>query len=458
MTIRFANEAEAITYIFQSLRQMRHTHPDIERQPDELSRDTTPTRRLLALRDLLATPREYAVVTGSKGKGSTTVITAKVLESLGHTVGMITSPHLVSYRERIRVNGLAIPEADLCRILSDLAPTIDEITAALPANAYFSPQGLFLAVALQWFTEQNVNVAVLEVGRGGRFDDIAVVPNALSMFTPIMLEHPHQLGGTVERIAWHKSGIIKPNSYAVSVPQATEVLDVIQREADAQNAEFAWISPLDMGQWIAQTENGLRMSLGRYGELDVSLRGRYQVENVTLAVQGAGNMHGRLNGIPHASAEYVQAIKHGVAHVRWPGRLQQLQASPAVFVDGAINAESARLMIRSLEGVLRDPVIAIVCVPDDKDYEGVYREIGIAAESMILTETTRNITLHFPPRDHALAIARRYNNDTQFIAALPDAVAEAKRRMQTEGTLLIVGTQSIVADTMLLWGLSYEQL
>src|SRR5262249_40359729 len=134
---------------------------------DENTRDVGPTRRLLMATDLLATPREYAVVTGSKGKGSTTVITAKLLQHLGHTVGTITSPHLVSWRERVRVNGKAIPEADLLRILDELAPEIDTIEATLSGKHYFSPQGIFLAVALRWFDEQGVKAAVLEVGRGG---------------------------------------------------------------------------------------------------------------------------------------------------------------------------------------------------------------------------------------------------------------------------------------------------
>ncbi|HVU13117.1 MAG TPA: Mur ligase family protein, partial [Phototrophicaceae bacterium] len=386
--MRFADEAEAITYVFRSLRKLR----GVERGPDELSRDITPTLHLLRATDLLTTPipREYAVVTGSKGKGSTTAITAKLLQHLGHTVGMITSPHMVSWRERIRLNGQAIPEADLVRILDELAPEIDRIEATLNERQYFSPQGIFLAIALRWWNEHNVNAAVLEVGRGGRFDDISVVPNRLSLFTPIMLEHTTQLGPTLERIAWHKSGIIKPHSYAYSVPQPTAVLEVLQAEADTQDAEFAWIAPMDMGEYLGKTERGIRMKLGRYGEVELSLYGRYQVENATLAVQGAGNMHGRLPGIPHGSSEYVAAIRAGLADVIWPGRLQKLQDAPAVYLDGAINEQSAHSLAESLEGELHVPVIGIIGVPEDKDFEGVYKEIGLISDSVILTETTRN--------------------------------------------------------------------
>jgi dihydrofolate synthase / folylpolyglutamate synthase len=459
--MRFANEAEAITYVFRSLRRLR----GVDRGPDELSRNTAPTVQLLRATGLLAAVvldntapvhREYAVVTGSKGKGSTTVITAKLLQHLGHTVGMITSPHLVSWRERIRINGRAIPEADLVRILDDLAPEIDTIEATLGDQQYFSPQGIFLAIALRWWDENNVDAAVLEVGRGGRFDDIAVVPNKLALFSPIMLEHTAQLGSTLARIAWHKSGIIKAHSYAYSVPQPTEVLEVLQTEADTQDAEFAWIAPMDMGEFVRKTENGQMMRLGRYGELEISLRGRYQIENATLAVQGAGNMHARLPGIAHGSPEYVEAIRSGLADVNWPGRLQKLQDSPTVYLDGAINEASARSLVESLEGDLHDPVIAIVCVPEDKDFDGVYKEIGLVSDSIIITETTRNISLHFPPFRTAMETALRYHPDITHIPTLAAAVEEAKERAGGDGTILIVGTQSIVADAIELWGFSYE--
>jgi dihydrofolate synthase/folylpolyglutamate synthase len=448
--MRFTSEADAITYIFRSMRKLRGQ--ERERAPDDLTRDVAPTRRLLAAHDLLSTAREYAVVTGSKGKGSTTVITARLLQHLGHRVGTITSPHLVSWRERIRINGRMIPEADFLRILDRLADSIDEIDETLHAGRYFSPQGIFLALALRWFDEQDVAAAVLEVGRGGRFDDIAVVPNALSLFTPIMLEHPDQLGPTVERIAWHKAGIIKPYSYAYSVPQQPSVMEVLQREAQALGAEFNWIAPADMGQFISADENGIRMELGRYGVVTLSLVGRYQIPNATLGVIGAGNMHARLAGIPHSSPEYVARIRAGLADVRWPGRCQKLQDSPTVYVDGAINAESAALLLESVTGHLHRPIIAVVGVPDDKDYVGVYQHIGRASDALILTQTARNPSLRFPDETRALAAARQHNPNSSYAATLAEAVALAKERAGAAGSILIVGTQSIVAEAMALWG------
>ncbi len=450
--MRFQNEAEAVTYIFRSMRKLRGQ----TRKYDELTRDVGPTRRLLMAHDLLATPREYAVVTGSKGKGSTTVITSKLLQHLGHTVGTITSPHLVSWRERIRVDGRMIPEADFLRLLDSFAPEIDAIEASLTGEKYFSPQGIFLAIALSWFTENNVKAAVLEVGRGGRFDDISVVPNKLSLFTPIMLEHADYIGPTIERIAWHKAGIIKPYSYAYSVSQSLEVLNVLETEATTVGAEFNWIAERDLGLYIGTNDDGIQIDMGRYGEVTLSLMGRYQIPNATLAVIAAGNMHGRLRGVHHGSVEYVAAIRAGLSDVTWPGRCQKLQDAPAVYLDGAINAESADLLIQSLEGRLNTPVVSIIAVPNDKDYNGVYAALGKVSQSVILTETDRNPILHWLPEDEALAAARSHNNNVRYVKSLADAVEQAKAQVGATGTILIVGTQSIVADTTALWGKSYE--
>lgn len=452
--MRFQNEADAVTYIFRSMRKLRGQ----QRGTDEQTRDIGPTRRLLMAHNLLSTQREYAVVTGSKGKGSTTVITSKVLQHLGHRVGTITSPHLVSWRERIRVDGRAIPESDFLRLLDGFAPEIDAIEANLGDQKYFSPQGIFLAIALRWFDENDVKAAVLEVGRGGRFDDIAVVPNKLSLFTPIMLEHPDYLGPTLDRIAWHKAGIIKPYSYAYSVPQPLEVLNVLQAEAQYLGAEFNWIAERDMGVYVGTDEDGIRIDMGRYGVVTLSLMGRYQIPNATLAVIAAGNMHGRLRGVHHGSAEYVTAIRAGLSDVTWPGRCQKLQDQPAVYLDGAINAESAALLVESVRDQLKSPVVSIIAVPNDKDYQGVYKALGEVSQSVILTETDRNPILHWLPEEEALGFARTYNSDVRYTKRLADAVEQAKAQVGESGTILIVGTQSIVADSTMLWGKTYETI
>lgn len=443
----FNSMHDAITYIFQTRRRLDNA----PRGLDESTRDVSLTRKILLRANLLDDTREYVVVTGSRGKGSVTSIMGKLLQTLGHTVGMMTSPHLVHWNERIRINGQMISTDDFLRLLNQLRPTIDSITGELSETQYLSPQGIFLAVALVWFNENKVTVAVLEVGRGGRFDDIAVVPNKLAVFTPIMLEHISLLGDTLERIAWHKSGIISHSGQAVSLPQDPTVMTVLSQEADSQDATFTWLARRDMAELVADHPDGQVLRLGRYGEVFVPLLGRYQIDNVTLAVQAVGMVHARLQGISHASSDYVQAIRDGLAHVKWFGRSQQLQAAPLIYVDGAITVPSAHSFIAGIHQHLKQPVVSIVGIPQDRDYAGVYRVMAEVSQSLIITETDINPNTHFPAQDEAIATAKSVCDNVYYAETLPQALAIAKDQVGTQGTILLAVSLMLVGECMLIW-------
>lgn len=453
--MRFRTEQEAIAFIFRSRRKLDAA----PRGLDEHTRSITPTRNLMLALNLPADKeREGVVITGSKGKGSTAAITAKLLEHIGHKTGLITSPHLVSWYERIRINGRAIPQADFLRILSDIAPAIEIEEAKLTGNQYISPQGIFLLIALRWFDEQDVAVAVGEVGRGGRFDDISLLPHRVALFTPIFMEHAQYLGPSVERIAWHKAGIVPHGGWVYSVAQEPAALEVIQREADTRDAEFFWFSTLDMGQYLSDTAEGVRFSLNRYGEVNLPLLGRYQIANATLAVQAAGKLHGNLPGISHGSAEYVARIKAGLAAVRWPGRLQKLQDNPAVYVEGAINVLSARDFLKSVEARITQPLVIVAGVPRDRDFAAVYAVLAEKADALILTETDIHPNIHFPAKDDALAAAQAVHDDVQHTSNLPAALEAAYARAGSSGTVLLSVAQPLVGECMLIWNVDTTQI
>jgi dihydrofolate synthase/folylpolyglutamate synthase len=455
--MRFNTETEAITYVFESLSRTNWR----ERGLDEHTRDITPSRKLLMGLGLLESRREYAIVTGSKGKGSVTAITAKLLQSLGHTVGMVTSPHLTTYRQRFRVNGRMISEADLVRIINEISPHIDAVNATLDDGRYLSPQGIFLAVALKWFDEQAVTAAVIEVGRGGRYDDNSLVNNKLSLFTPIILEHARYLGDTVERIAWHKAGIIKPHSTAYSLPQAPSVMEVLRREADALDAKFEWLANRDMGIYLGPstgTVPGMRVDMGgRYGEVNIPLLGRYEIDNASLAVWAAGNMHGRLKTmIKHGSDEYVSRIRQGLESVIWPGRCQKLQDSPAIYIDGAINPLSAKTYVDSLRDYLTQPVVAILAVPTDRDLAGVSKIFAQISDVIILTQTERNVAIPFPKPDDALAVVKQYHDKVYYAPSVAQAIDLAVQHATSDGTVLMSVAQPAIGDAMQYYDLHYE--
>ncbi len=450
----FDTMQSAMTYIFKTRRRL-----DVApRGLDENTRDVSFTRKILTRENLLAGSREYVVITGSRGKGSVTGMMAKMLESLGHTVGMMTSPHLIHWNERIRVNGRMIPTDDFLRILSELQPTIDAVTDQLNDDQYLSPQGIFLTIALRWFDERDVNVAVLEVGRGGRFDDIAVVPNKLAVFTPLMLEHTSLLGDSLERIAWHKAGIISHSGQAVSVPQAPEVGRVFDKEALDRDATFTWLAKRDMAQLVENRPDGQLIRYNRYGELFMPLLGHYQIENATLAIQAVGMVHARLRGIAHNTPEYVNAIRDGLANVKWLGRSQQLSEKPLIYVDGAITVASAQSFLAGVKPHLRGPIVSIVGVPVDRDYTGVYGVMAEVSEKLIITETDINPNTKFPDKDDAITAANAVCEDVVYTEKLPQALEIARKTVGTDGTILLAVSLMLVGECMLIWEIDTAQI
>ena len=438
---------DAMQYIFHSRRRLDRS----PRGLDEETRDISLTRKILACANLLDSSREYVVVTGSRGKGSVTSIMAKLLQSLGHTVGTVTSPHLVHWNERMRINGQMIPTADFLRILSDLRPVIDSVTSDLSDTQYLSPQGIFLAMALAWFNEQNVNMAVLEVGRGGRFDDISVVPNKLAVFTPIMLEHTALLGATLERIAWHKAGIIPHGGQAVSVSQPPAVMKILRQEAKTRHATLTQLAPQEMAQLKADRPDGQMIQLRRYGELFLPLLGRYQISNASLAIRAVEMLHTRLQDVSDISPDYIRAIRDGLAQVKWLGRSQQVEASPQIYIDGAITVESAKSFLAGVQPHLKPPVVSIVGVPLNRDYGGIYSVMASVSQSLIITENDINPKTRFPADDDAMTVARSVCDDVHYTKTLPKALDIARAKVGMEGTILLVGSLMLIGESMLIW-------
>jgi len=450
----FLSKESALDYIFRTRRRL----DDAPRGLDEDTRDPAATRKLLRLADLPAAPCEFVVITGSRGKGSVASIMSKLLEALGYRVGMLSSPHLVHWNERIRVDGAMIPDEDFLRLLGDLRPHIDRVTEDLQGRQYLSPQGIFLAMALQYFAEKRAEIAVLEVGRGGRFDDIAVVPNRLSLFAPIMLEHTALLGNTLERIAWHKAGIITGNGVALSAAQPAAVEAVLRREAELQGARIHFLDEADRAQWQADTDGGQLIRLPPYGEMLLPLLGRYQVENASLAIRAVEALQAQMDSPPVAGDQFTELIRSGLAQVKWFGRVQKLDQEPAIYVDGAITVPSAEAFIASLRSRLSEPVAAIVGVPRDRDFSGVYQVMARVGGKLIITETDINPNTRFPAREDALRAAQAVGADAAHTGSLSDALDLAHEFAGESGTILLAVSLMLVGETMLIWNVDTSQI
>lgn len=441
----FKTMDEALAFIFSTRHQIQN------RGLDEVTRNPEHTRHLLDLASLSDLPIEYAVVTGSKGKGSVTILTASLLRALSYRVGTITSPHHKVWFERIRVDGKMIPEADFLRILSQLEPFVEAIYQQLPPHQYLSPQGLFLAIALSWFQEQGVNRAVLEVGRGGRFDDIAVVPNQYALFSPIFREHTQYMG-ELDRIAWHKAGIMKPDSWAFSLPQSPPVAEILEEEAQQIGAHLQFVETAPVHDSIRVTDHGLHFTHPLLGETELSLWGDFQVDNALLALEVVNHWH------PQLDQASQSALKEALAQLKWYGRLQRLQENPAVWVDGAINVLSAQSFLDSILDLTTKPLIIILGVPQDRDVPAVYELYARYADVLIITETDIHPNIHFPPAAEALELARQFHQQVDYFPNLPQALESAFTQAGTSGTILLAVAQPLVGEAMLIWDIDVASL
>ena len=373
----------AIRYIFQTRRRLDKA----PRGLDEYTRDTAPTRRLLGRAGLPKQQRESIVITGSRGKGSASAITAKLLSAMGRRPGTITSPHLVHWNERIRVAGRMIPSRDFSAHPARAAAAYRRRNCwAGSQHQYLSPQGIFLAIALRWFDEQRADIAVLEVGRGGRFDDIAVVPNQLALFTPIMLEHTALLGASLARIAWHKAGIIQPGGAAISLPQADEAAAELHKEAALQDAQLTVLREDEVAAFVSRRADGQSYAPARL----------WRAVSPTAGAVSAGKRHAghpRCRTLRAGRDRAASGISGGA-----DGRdaRSSCRESPRIVIDGAITPDFRAVLCAEPGTTLR----AGRCNrwrPARPRLTAVFiSEMAAVCDALIITETDINPSTRFP--------------------------------------------------------------
>jgi dihydrofolate synthase / folylpolyglutamate synthase len=439
------SEAAASALMFASYERVQHKHGY-----DQDTRDLTAMRDLFAQANIptrLPDPHAPIItVTGSKGKGSTALLCGALLQSLGYRVGLLTSPHMLHLRERVRVDGRMIDAEAYTQIIADLAPHIRALDAALPAGKYLSPTGLFLALAMRHFVAQACTALVLEVGRGGRYDDVRLIDNTAAAITPIMGEHLDKLGPTTAEVAWHKSGIIKRGNVVSCAPQSAAVDAIIAQEAVALGAQV-WRLGAEV-TLQAHGGDGLTITTPR-GSVRAQLHtpARYQQINVGVA---AGAVLGTV--AQHAPDRLLDDTKDArtiTGRLRLPGRCERVASAPAVWVDGAINGTAAVLFADSVRAAHTRPCVLVTALPSDKDAAGVFAALGPLVDQIIITHVSA-AHLHFD--DAAVtAAARAVCANVTHEPTPATAFARAVNEAGTAGTVYGVGTQSLVRDALQFW-------
>jgi dihydrofolate synthase/folylpolyglutamate synthase len=314
----------------------------------------------------------YALVQvgGTNGKGSVAAMVATILKWAGRRVGLYTSPHLVSFRERIRVDGEAISEDAVADGVEALGTLIARFDATMFEAA--------TALALDHFAREGVEVAVLEVGLGGRLDATTVGIPAATVLSRIDMDHETVLGGTLAAIAAEKAAIIR-GGLALAAAQAPEVTEVIGRRAAAAGVPLL-LEGRDLhvsvnARSLAGQRIGCRGPGWRLDDLVLPLLGTFQPSNALLAVATARHL---------GAAE--AAIRAGLSHVRWPGRFQVIGERPRLVLDAAHNPAGARALAASLRECFNgEPLTLVVGILRDKDARGILDALAPLARRLILT-------------------------------------------------------------------------
>ena len=383
---------------------------------------------------------------GTNGKGSTAAMLAAILRAAGHRTGLYTSPHLLSFTERIRVDGEPIGEAEIVECteaLKVLCTThfAPETTSApgdrLPHPTFFE---LTTAMAFLHFRRRNVKAAVIEVGLGGRLDATNVIQPRVAVITNIALEHQEYLGRTLAAIAGEKAGIVKAGSPLVTAARG-DALAVIRETAARCHAPL--ISVPETYRWAVRQSGfagqvfDLEGPRRRYAALRVSLVGRHQVENAVLAVAAAEAAQDQGFSLDAA------AIRRGLAEATWPGRLHVVQERPRIILDGAHNPAGAEALAAFLVEHRAElgRLFLVFGVLKDKDGETMLGVLAPFAYEVILTH---------PPSergaDPAVLVSAAQRHAKATVANDPEtALAMARAAARAEDTILVAGSLYTVA-------------
>lgn len=438
--------ASAERYLDGLLDYERLAGPPRERPPYKLERMAC----LLDLTGLPAPGLRFLWITGTKGKGSTAAVLVSLLTSHGLSAGLFSSPHLLSVRERVSVNGRAISPRDFVAALRAISPGV----ATMGANGEEARPSYFetiLAMALHHFA-RTAAVAVMEVGMGGRLDATSLLPAEVRAITPISLDHTQVLGVTPELIAQDKVSAARPSDIIASAHQTEGVEEVIRRLAGERGCtlftagkDFAVNAPVLSPQLTVFDYNGMR---SRRERLEVPLAGRHQAENAGLAL--AMLEAAEMRGIVRVSEE---GVRSGLRATRWAGRLHLVEGSPRIVLDGAQNDGSAIRLREALDELFPAlPRVLLIGMGNDKDAEAVLTILCPGATAVVVTRSTHP---RATPPSHLAEVCRSVWHGQVLAADEPaQALRVASEAANGNGLVCVCGSQYLVADVMRLLDLT----
>lgn len=379
---------------------------------------------------------------GTNGKGSVAAVCASVLTHGGKKVGLYTSPHLCTFRERFQINGRPISLPALMEAGRNVRERLPE------AGLTFFEAATVLAFHI--FARARVDVALVEVGLGGRLDSTNVVRPLISAITNVAMDHHEYLGNTLPEIAREKAGIIKEGIPVVTAETDPEIQDIFRERAEEMGSAFHALNPADVIQEleVAPRGNAFTLGTGAWGDLPLisPLPGAHQANNVALAAR-------ILELLPTGLIPDREAFMEGVGEVKWPGRLQIVEKSDGLWVfDVAHNVAGVGALTASVPGLgLPQPLVLLVGIQGDKDWRSMLPPLfGLTREAVLTQPPSVPPERRWHPLEAAQALDAIPN--LHILPDFPEAL-EAARRAAGTGTVVVTGSHHTVGDAMNLLGI-----
>ena len=423
------NRIEAEDFVYKSYlkaeKYQKYEDKDSEKRNPKLSKEV--------LWNMSTTPS--VVITGSKGKGSVANMISQILQTQ-IKVGLLTSPHIIDFCERFKVNGVNISDSDFARHMESIAPIFEEIDRKIPSDVCISPMAIQAALGLSYFNEQQTKFNVLECGKGAKYDDVNNVKHDYAVINSIFLEHTRELGDTVEKIALDKSHIITGEQKCIYVAeQKAEALNVIEERAKNYDTTIKVYGKDFWAQDIRFTNAGMLFDVvigdTTYRDIIVPLLGEHQAKNCALAFALAKDVLQDLNIID---------VKNSLLKLDWPGRMEVLNQNPFIMLDACINRESCENVKKVINHLNLGKATIIIGIPDDKDFLGVAMAMRDVSNSTILTKSQNP---HYKFSEEQKKIIEKQGYEVDWEPNINEALKIAIKR---DEPIVILGTTSVIAE------------